>query len=53
MAKKGTFSKKGPQKFHHPYSICFLSVLHQKKKTLHNFQKIGQRPIAGYIKRLD
>ena len=51
--KKGTFLKKKHKKFHAsrpprpppPYSIPFLSVLHQNK-ALHNFHKRGQRSIV-------
>ena len=39
------FAKKENQKFHHPYSILFLSVLHQKK-DLYNFHNRVQRPIV-------
>ena len=46
------FWKYGHQKFHHPYSMPFLHVLHQNK-ALHNFHKTGQNPIAGCIKSLD
>ena len=39
LAKKGTFfKKKGTEAFTTPYSIPFLSVLHQNK-GLHNFHK--------------
>ena len=46
------FSKKGTRNFTTPYSIPFLSVLHQNK-ALHNFHKRGQRATAGRIKGLD
>ena len=32
-----------------PYSVPFLSVLHQNK-ALHNFHKRGQSPTVGHIK---
>ena len=45
LARKGTFFNKRPQKFHPaPYSIPFLSALHQNK-VLHNFRRRGQRSI--------
>ena len=44
--KKGTFFEKGAPKISpSPYSISFLSVLHQNK-TLYNFPKRGQRSIV-------
>ena len=46
------FWKKGTRNFTTPYSIPFLSVLHQNK-ALHNFHKRGQRPTVGRIKGLD
>ena len=54
LAKKGTFfqKKKGANNFIIPYLILFLRVLHQNK-ALHNFDKRGQRLIAGCINGLD
>ena len=53
MDKTGAiFEKKDPQNLTTPYSIPFLSVLHQNK-ALHNFKKMAQRPIAGRINGLD
>ena len=56
LVKKGTFlgkkKKRARKNFTTPYSISFLSVLHQNK-ALHNFHKRGQCPIAGHIKGLD
>ena len=46
------FEKKGTKNLTTPYSIPFLSVLHQNK-ALHNFHKRGQRPTVGRIKGLD
>ena len=46
------FEKKGTKNLTTPYSIPFLSVLHQNK-ALHNFYKRGQRPTIGRIKGLD
>ena len=44
--KKGTFLKKGHQKYPRPpYSIPFLSFSHQNK-ALYNFRKKGQRSIV-------
>ena len=43
------FEKKGTKNLTTPYSIPFLSVLHQNQ-VLHNFHKRGQRPIFGRIK---
>ena len=46
--KKGHFLwKKGTKNLTHPYSIPFLSVLHQNK-ALYNFHKKGQRSIVEY-----
>ena len=46
LCKKGISLKKGPPKIHpSPYSIPFLSVLHQNK-VLHNFRKREQRSIV-------
>ena len=50
IGQKGHFFwKRGPQKFHptspRPYSIPFLSILHQNK-ALHSFCKRGQRSIV-------
>ena len=53
LAKKGTFhEKRGTKNFTSPYSIPFLSVLHQNK-TVHNVLKMGQRLTAVGIKDLD
>ena len=46
------FEKKGNKNLTTPYSIPFLSVLHQNK-VLHNFHKRGQRPTVGHRKGLD
>ena len=46
------FQKKGTKNFTTPYSLLFLSVLHQNK-TLHNFHKRWKRPIVGRKKGLD
>ena len=43
------FEKKGTKNLTTPYSIPFLSVLHQNQ-VLHNFHKRGRRPIFGRIK---
>ena len=45
------FEKKGTKNFTTPYSISFLSALHQNK-TLHNFQKRGQDLSVVRIKGL-
>ena len=47
IGQKGHFfeKKKCPQNFTPPYSIPFLSVLHQNK-ALHNFCKKEQRSIV-------
>ena len=50
--KECFFQKKGHQNFTTPYSIPFLSVLHENK-SLHNFHEWGQRPAAGRIEGLD
>ena len=51
-AKMGILSwKKRTKKFTIPYSISFLSALHQNK-TLHNFHKRGQGLTVGCIKGL-
>ena len=50
LAKKALFWKKAPRNFTSPYSIPFLSVLHQSK-VLHNFQKRGQHSIVKTQKR--
>ena len=51
-AKIGNLSwKKGTKNFTIPYSISFLSALHQNK-TLHNFHKRGQGLTVGRIKGL-
>ena len=52
LAKKDTFFKKGTKTYTTPYSIHFLSVLHQNK-GLHNFHKMGQHPIVGHMEGLD
>ena len=48
MGQKGHFffKKKGTKQFTTPYSIPFLSVLHQNK-ALHNFDERGEHPIAS------
>ena len=46
------FQKKGTKNLTTPYSIPFLSVLHQNN-ALHNFHKRGKRSAVGHIKRLD
>ena len=51
LARKGTFSKKRVPEIS-PYSIPFLSVLHQNK-VLHNFPKREQHPTVGCIKGID
>ena len=45
-------SKKSTKNFTTSYSTPFVGVLYQNK-SLHNFQKRGQRPIAKCIKVLD
>ena len=52
FGKKGTFLEKDTKSFTTPYSIPFLSVLHQNK-ALHKFHKTGQQPIARNIKGLN
>ena len=53
ISQKGHFFKKKVTKnFPTPYSIPFLSVMHQNK-ALHNFHKRRQHPNATYIKGLD
>ena len=53
IGQKGHFlGKKGTKYFTTPYSIIFLSVLHQNK-ALHNFHKRGQCLTARCIKSLD
>ena len=45
-------TKKGTKNFTTPYSIPFLSVLHENK-ALHNFHEWGQRATSGRIEGLD
>ena len=46
LAKKDTFfGKKGTKSFTPPFSIPFLSVVHQNK-ALYNFRKMGQYSIV-------
>ena len=53
LAKMGIFfEEKRTKNFTTPYSIPFLSVLHQNK-ALNNFNKRGQLPTVGRIKGLD
>ena len=54
IGQKGYFFKKnkGTRNVTTPYSIPFLSGLHENK-ALHNFNKKGQRLIARHIKGLD
>ena len=47
-----SLEKKGTKNFTTPYSIPFLSVLHQNK-ALHNFHKREQHPTVGRTKGLD
>ena len=47
-----TLAKKDTKNSTTPWSISFLSVLHQNK-ALYNFHKRKQRPMAGHIKGLD
>ena len=46
------FEIKGTKNLTTPYSIPYLSVLHQNK-SLHNFHKRGQPPTVRHIKGLD
>ena len=48
--KKKKKKKKGPKNSPTPNSIPFVSVSHQNK-ALHSFQKRGQHPIFGCIKK--
>ena len=50
--KWALFLKNCTKHFTTPYSIPFLSVLHQNK-ALHNFHKRGWRPTAEHVKGLD
>ena len=53
LVKMGIFFlKKETKNFIIPYSVSFLSVLHQNN-ALHNIRKRGQRLTVGRIKGLD